>query len=234
MLFRNKFLLLFILIILVGILFFYSNKNNNKKYFQIKNISIDSRVINANKKTIEEYSEKYLKEKSFFNLNIDILKKDLEKIEWVKSVNIRRVYPNGVKLSIEEHKPIAIWNNKKYINDFGEVFFVNKISKDLPRLNSQENRSFSLYKYFSLFSDNLLKNKINAKIIEINENDIGSLSILLSSDILVKFGSKDISEKIMVFFKVYKALNTRLNASDLKKIRYIDMRYSNGFSIGWK
>ena len=234
MFFKNKLLPSFLLILLTGILYFYNNNNNNKIYFKIKTITIDSKIINADKKYIFEYAEKYLDKKSFFNFNINILKKELEKIEWIKSVNVRRVYPNEVKLSIEEHRPVAIWNNINYLNDSGKMFFVNKISKDLPRLNSNYNRSDVLFEYFSLFSTNLLKNKINAKIVEINENDIKSLSILLSSDISVKFGSKDVRNKIIMFFKIYKALNARLNTSDLKKIRYIDMRYSNGFSIGWK
>ena len=68
------------------------------------------------------------------------------------------------------------------------------------------------------------------EIKKIEENDIRSLSAHFSSGIIVKFGSKDIRNKIHTFVKIY---NT-LNSSDLEKIGYIDMRYSNGFSIGWK
>jgi cell division septal protein FtsQ len=68
-------------------------------------------------------------------------------------------------------------------------------------------------------------------IVEISENNIRSLSVLLSSGITIRFGSKNINDKMKIFFKSYKKI---LNTSDLKKIRYIDMRYSNGFSIGWK
>ena len=159
------------------------------------------------------------------------LKKELEKIEWIDSVSIRRDYPRVVILSIKEHKPLVIWNNKSYINNNGEIFFVKDVSKNLPRLNSKNNRSQALFKYFSFFSDNLLKNKINDKIVEISENNIRSLSVLLSSGITIRFGSKNINDKMKIFFKSYKKI---LNTSDLKKIRYIDMRYSNGFSIGWK
>ena len=60
--------------------------------------------------------------------------------------------------------------------------------------------------------------------------DIRSLSISLLSGITIIVGSRDIKKKINIFFKAYKTLNS----SDLKKIRYIDMRYSNGFAIGWK
>ena len=55
------------------------------------------------------------------------------------------------------------------------------------------------------------------------------LSVLLKLH-SIKFGSKDIKDKIHTFIKLYKTLNS----SDLEKIGYIDMRYANGFSIGWK
>ena len=224
---EKKIFLLFLLIFIIGILYIY---NDSKIHFPIHNVHI-SGIKNANKENINEYAEKYLKNKSFFLLNMSELKKELEKIEWVDSVSIRRDYPRVVILSIKEHKPLVIWNNKSYINNNGEIFFVKDVSKNLPRLNSKNNRSQALFKYFSFFSDNLLKNKINDKIVEISENNIRSLSVLLSSGITIRFGSKNINDKMKIFFKSYKKI---LNTSDLKKIRYIDMRYSNGFSIGWK
>ena len=229
---KKKLLILFLFILLVGILYIYNDKNNKKIYFPIVEININSAEIkNSNEEKIREYSEKYLINKSWFNFDINILKRELEKIEWVNTVGVRRVFPGEVKLSIEEHLPLVIWNNKYYMNSDGEIFFVKNISKKLPRLNSKNDRSETLFKYYSFFSNNLLTNKISDKIIEINENDIRSLSILLSSGISVRFGSKNINDKMKIFFKSYKKI---LNTSDLKKIRYIDMRYSNGFSIGWK
>ena len=229
MFFKKIIIILFLLISFIGIFYIYNN-NSTKIYFPIKTIA-HTEIKNANKENILEYSKKYLSNKSFFNFNIDTLKKELEKFEWVNSVSIRRVWPSEVKLSIEEHEPLAIWNNISYLNSNGKIFFVKDVSKNLPRLNSKNNRSEALFRYFSFFSKGLLKNKINEKIIKISENDIRSLSILLSSGITVSFGSKNINDKMKIFFKSYKKI---LNTSDLKKIRYIDMRYSNGFSIGWK
>ena len=229
---KKKLLILFLFILLVGILYIYNDKNNKKIYFPIVEININSAEIkNSNEEKIREYSEKYLINKSWFNFDINILKRELEKIEWVNTVGVRRVFPGEVKLSIEEHLPLVIWNNKYYMNSDGEIFFVKNISKKLPRLNSKNDRSETLFKYYSFFSNNLLTNKISDKIIEINENDIRSLSILLSSGISVRLGSKNINDKMNIFFKSYKKI---LKTSDLNKIRYIDMRYSNGFSIGWK
>ena len=80
-----------------------------------------------------------------------------------------------------------------------------------------------------MFNEKLSSRKLDFKITKIMENEIRSLTIGLSSGINIQLGSKDVNIKIPLFFEIYKSLNTR----DLNKIRYIDMRYSNGFSVGW-
>ena len=229
MFFKKKSIFLLI-ILFVSISYFYNKIDYKKIYFPIKTISIESKIINSKKMDIFKISKKYLSSKSFFNFKINTLKEEIENIEWIRSANIRRVYPSEVKIFVEEHTPIAIWNDKSYLNEFGEVFFISEIKKDLPRLKSFNNRNITMFDYFSLFSKYLSKNEINDKIERIEENNIRSLSVFLSSGIIIRFGSKNVKDKLIKFFKVYKALNTR----DLNRIRYIDMRYSNGFSIGWK
>ena len=226
MTFKKKLFIFFIL--LTATVFVLSEIYNNKiKYFEIKKISLNKKLVNSSKENIENISKKYLKGKSFFNFKIDYLILELNKVEWVRNVDIRRVYPNEVSITIEEHQPVAIWNNKRYINNFGELFEVKIIKKNLPLLQSDEDRIKEIFDYFYQFNENLRLNNLEYKINKIEENEIRSVTIFLTSGLYIKLGSKNVKNKINLFFKVYKSLKTR----DLKKIRYIDMRYSNGFSL---
>ena len=230
MLLKNKIFLILSIAILAGIYLNTKTNIDRKIYFPIKNISIESKMINVNKDDVFEKSKNYLNSKSFFNFKINILKKEIEEVPWVKSADIRRVYPGEIKIYIEEHIPIAIWNNESYMNNIGDIFFIHDIKKNLPIISSNQSGNKIMFEYFSLLLKYISDENFDIKIKKIEENDIRSLSAYLSSGIIVKFGSKDIRGKILTFIKVYKTLNT----SDLEKIRYIDMRYSNGFSIGWK
>ena len=233
MLIKNKikFTYIIILIMLSMVYYIYQKFNDSKIYFVINKISIEeSRLINSDKGKIFEISNNYLKKKSFFTMDINYLREKIEKIDWVKNVIIRRSYPDEVKIYIEEHIPVAIWNNDYYLDEFGKMFSANNINSDLPLIVSRSNRNNIIFKYFTLLSKSILDNEIDDKVIKIQENEIRSLSVFFSSGIKVEFGSSNITDKINIFFKAYKTLNS----SDLKKIRYIDMRYSNGFSVGWK
>ena len=226
MILKKKYIISFIslLVLLIIIL-----KTNNREifHFPIKNVT-SSELINVNKDDISK-AVKYLYSKSFFDIDLNYLKNKLEKIEWVRKINVRRSYPNEIIIDIEEHTPILIWNNKMYINMYGEKFNVSKIDKNIPLLISDESRINEVFTYFKLFNEKLSSRKLDFKITKIMENEIRSLTISLSSGINIQLGSKDIDIKIPLFFEIYKSLNTR----DLNKIRYIDMRYSNGFSVGW-
>ena len=219
-----------IITIFIIVLIINDKISDTKIYFQISDIRLGQKSLNVNEAEIFKVAEKYLKNKSFFNINLDYLKNSIEKVAWVKNAYIRRSYPNEVIIFIEEYTPVAVWNNDSYISENGYIFSANKIEKKLPKISSYSNRNIIIFEYFSLILDGIRKNKLNDKILLIKENEIRSLTVLLESNIAIKFGSKNIEERIGVFFKAYKTLNT----SDLKKIRYIDMRYSNGFSIGWK
>ena len=230
MLLKKKTFFILLISILAVVYLDTRNTNDRKIYFPIKNVSIESKIINVSKHDVFEKSKNYLDSKSFFNFKINILKKEIEKVSWVKSADIKRVYPGKIKIYIEEHTPIAIWNNKSYMNDVGDIFLIQDIKKNLPVIISNQSGNKIMFEYFSLLLKYISDENFDIKIKKIEENDIRSLSAYLSSGIIVKFGSKDIRGKILTFIKVYKTLNT----SDLEKIRYIDMRYSNGFSIGWK
>tara|TARA_Y200000002_G_scaffold155829_1_gene128846 strand:- start:1582 stop:2277 length:696 start_codon:yes stop_codon:yes gene_type:complete len=219
-----------IIIIFIIVLVINDKISDTKIYFQISDIRLGQKSLNVNEAEIFKVAEKYLKNKSFFNINLDYLKNSIEKVAWVKNAYIRRSYPNEVIIFIEEYTPVAVWNNDSYISENGYIFSANKIEKKLPKISSYSNRNIIIFEYFSLILDGIRKNKLNDKVLLIKENEIRSLTVLLESNIAIKFGSKNIKERIGIFFKAYKTLKT----SDLKKIRYIDMRYSNGFSIGWK
>ena len=232
MILKKKITIILLLTIIIIIAFIIKNNFNNEKiYFQITDITIDLKNIeNSSVDDIREVAKKYVRSKSFFNIDINYLQSKIENIDWISSANIRRSYPNEIIIFVTEHIPIAIWNNKDYLNQFGEIFTANKKNNKLPILISKNNKNKIIFEYLSLFSNDLIRHNINEKVVKIIEDDIRSISVILSSGITIKLGSKNVKEKIDIFFKVYQTLNS----SDLSKMRYIDMRYSNGFSVGWK
>ncbi|NCZ74946.1 MAG: FtsQ-type POTRA domain-containing protein, partial [Betaproteobacteria bacterium] len=46
----------------------------------------------------------------FFSLDLESVRDQVQQVDWVRKVQVRRVWPNALLLEVEEHQPIAIWN----------------------------------------------------------------------------------------------------------------------------
>ena len=69
------------------------------------------------------------------------MRRAFESVPWVRHAVVRRVWPNRLRVQLEEHRPVALWGgetgSEKLVNSFGEVFEANLgdvEDDDLPRL----------------------------------------------------------------------------------------------------
>ncbi len=75
--------------------------------------------------------------KSIFFLHLPTLHEKISKLLWVKSVTIKRRFPQTIYLSIQEKKPIALWffNKKNYfVDEEGDVLTATDLSQGFSHL----------------------------------------------------------------------------------------------------
>ena len=103
------------------ILFTTFNKENSAN---ISRLSIKKIIIENNKILTEAEIKKdlyYLYDKNLFFLNTKDLEKNLAKNTFVESFEIKKIYPEIIKIKIFEKEPIAIIQDKKI-----KYYFTNK------------------------------------------------------------------------------------------------------------
>jgi cell division protein FtsQ len=68
---------------------------------------------------------------NFFSIDLDASRAAFESVPWVRRATVRRVWPNQLAVSLEEHQPAALWQgdsdrrNERLVNTHGEVFEAN-------------------------------------------------------------------------------------------------------------
>lgn len=62
---------------------------------------------------------------SFFTVDLAEVRQIFEQVPWVRQAHVRRVWPNQLHVSLEEHQPLATWGDGQLVNDRGEVFSAN-------------------------------------------------------------------------------------------------------------
>ena len=116
--------------------------------FNIKKIIIENNFI-LDKEIIKKRLS-YLYNKNLFFLNNLNIQKSLKDETFIESFFIKKIYPNTLKIIIEEKIPIAILHNKKekyYISSNGQLIdFINTdIYKDLPIVFGSGKDFFTFY-----------------------------------------------------------------------------------------
>ena len=156
--------------LIVGLLLLFLLSTYNIKFkenffsnLQIKHITIENNKIIKEEEIKKKLS--FLYETNFFFLKTKNIEKKLKEIQFIESYQIKKIYPNNLKIKIIEKKPITIiqkMKQKKYFTDRGDLIDFRDIKKfkDLPIV-------FGDKKSFSTFYLNL-KN-INFPIEEIDK-----------------------------------------------------------------
>ena len=122
---------------------------NTDTDLNIKKIKIENNSILSSDEIKKKLN--FLLNENLFLLNVNEIQKSLEELDFIESFSVKKIYPNEIRITIIEKKPIAVLQNKKekyYISDRGDTINFKKIKlfKSLPTVFGGENKFYSFYK----------------------------------------------------------------------------------------
>lgn len=166
----------------------------------------------------------------FLDVDLHAMRAELASIPWVANASVRRRWPGLIEVQIVEQQPSACWGERGLLNIKGELFVTeaSHIPVELPRLDGPdgfEGRVAAMY--FRI--ENRLEQRGMAAV-SLRLDNRGAWEFKLSNGIQVRLGASTVEQRLDRFFI---ALDQVLS-SQAEHVEYIDMRYTNGFAIGWK
>ena len=212
---KNKFFLLIFLFTILTTYNFNEQKQNLSIIFPIKKIIIDEVYTFDLTKLKSELN--FLRNTSLFFLKEKEIASVTNKNGFISNVQLKKKYPNTLKILISENRPVAtqIDDKKKYYltQDGKKINFIElKIFENLPVI-------FGDQKNFSSFFKNLEKSNFNIKNVKaFYYFEIGRWDIVLKDEITIKLprtGYQTILTKIDLIlndptFVEYKILDYRI------------------------
>lgn len=162
---------------------------------------------------------------NFFTVDIERLRASLEQLPWVRSVSIRREFPDRLVVRLEEHQVLARWNGALLVNDYGEVF--DAYSEDvLPAFIGQDGNSFEIAQRYGEFGEQLAP--LGLRVAQIALTPRHAWQLHLSNGLVLELGREEMTRRLARFVEVYPYSLAALEGS----VRYVDLRYRNGFALG--
>jgi len=166
-------------------------------------------------------------------VDIERLRRSLEQLPWVRSVNIRREFPDRLAVQLEEHQVLARWNDAALVNQQGEVF-IAKSGQELPGFVGPEGTSAEVTQHYAEFSRQLAELDLHASQLALSPRH--AWQVRLSNGMVLELGREDVQQRLARFVAVYPYSLATLKAGDGRQraggaVAYVDLRYRNGFAF---
>ena len=165
----------------------------------------------------------------FLSVDLDSMRAALETIPWVDRARVERKWPNGVRVFITEHVAAARWGESGLMNTRGELFLSNAthIPPELPQLIGPAGTEGQVARLYLETYPRLLGVGMRLSRVELDAR--GAWQLTLSNNVIVRLGRQDVPARLERFISVA----SPVVAARAAEVSYVDLRYSNGFSIGW-
>jgi cell division protein FtsQ len=163
----------------------------------------------------------------FFNIDVAAIRNALLALPWVNNVSVHRVWPDGLRVIVNEQTAVVRWNEAGLLNEQGHYFSPEKdtFPHNLPLLEGPEESQELLLERFRS-----LKENYGLSVVRLQLNQRRAWKFELENGLSVVLGRRDFENRVERFVNV--VINKLGEKSS--QAREIDMRYTNGFAVRWK
>ena len=165
----------------------------------------------------------------FFGADVGRMQKKIQGLTWIDGANVARRWPNRIAIAVSEQVPAATWGESGLLNVRGELFVTDArhIPAELPRLSGPDDRSGDVARRYLAVREQLIPLGLDVRRVHLDAR--GAWDMSLTNGVEIRLGRREVDERTGLFLDVVANIITG-RAAD---IDYVDMRYSNGFTIGW-
>jgi len=192
-------------------------------------ISMDGSFQRVSPGQIEKAVAPYARA-GFMSANLGDIKRAVEALPWVDHARIARRWPNSLHVALTEQTAAARWGESGLLNTRGELFVkaAAHVPAELPRLSGPEGSESQVAQRYLSAQGRMLEAGMRIAALRLDER--GAWEMDLDSGVTVRLGRREVDERIERFIRTV----SQVIAHRLAEINYVDMRYSNGFAIGWR
>jgi cell division protein FtsQ len=166
---------------------------------------------------------------TFFTMDLDAARASLGRVPWVRAVALRRQWPRRLEIEVDEHQPLARWNDNALVNTRGEIFTASWAG-DLPEFSGPEGQSAVMAERYREWGALLAPLALRLRGLRLSAR--GGWQLQTADDkgpLTLDVGRDDVSGRLARFIAVY-ARTVGVLVRTGKPVDHVDLRYRNGFA----
>ena len=196
----------------------------------IERIVVSGSLQHVTVMQVEDVVRAQLHGAGLVSVNLGRISRGLQALPWVEQAHVSLRWPRGLAIQITEQVAVARWNDAGLLNARGELFLprTTLARPDLPRLSGPEGAEQAVTARYLQMQQRLQKPGLSLTALTLDER--GAWKFTLADAVTVRLGRSNVDARFGRFVLAAAPL-VRARAAD---IGYVDMRYGNGFAVGWK
>ena len=177
---------------------------------------------------------------TFFTVDLARVRAAFEAAPWVRHAVVQRDFPNRLRVTLQEHHPVALWGSEggqgdaRLVNSFGEVFEANlgEVDQDsLPMLSGPEGTGAEVLSMYRAIAPLFAEMELPVEQLALSGRGSWSLQLDAGAEIELGRGSPDeLRPRVERFLKTLTQVVSRYGRGP-DAVESADLRHENGYAI---
>ena len=207
--------------------------------FNIGRIVVEGELVHNNAVTLRANVAPVLKG-NFFTVNLKAAQEAFEQVPWVREAQVRREYPNSLRVLLKEHVAEAFWGpdtGTGLVDNTGKVFEANLGELDregLPRLQGPEGSAQRMLQMYRLLNPALEPLDVTLDGLVLDAR--GSWQLRLDNDAVIEAGgggTEDVLQRVQRFVRTLPQITSQYKRT-AEALESADLRYDDGYALRLK
>jgi cell division protein FtsQ len=196
----------------------------------ITRVAVTGRFQRVSPIEVEQSVKARVRDIGLVSVDLAAVQRAVEQLPWVDSATVEREWPSTLNIRVTEQVPAARWGANGLLNTRGELFIseARHIPPELPRLSGPKGSEAEVARRYLAAQAQIIEAGMRLTAVRLDPR--GAWEFDLDNGITVRLGRRQIDERFSRFVEAGVG-QISAHAND---INYIDMRYTNGFAIGWR
>ena len=211
------------LVIALGLLLLGVHYVADSRLFPVRRIVLKGQLEKVSRDQLQ-YVVKHKVSGNVLMLDLNQVQDEFEQLTWVKTAEIKRLWPDQLEVAISERKALARWQNGGLLDVDGEWFDATT-DEQLPLFSVPKGTEKEVVHIYTQLLP-VLKG-MDEELYALQLSDRNAWQLVFRSGVVIKLGRKDALERFKRIDKIWK----KYLKHQENNIEYIDLRYPDGFAL---